>query len=129
VGFGSAASIARLTRASMLEVMREDYVRTARSKGLRERLVILRHAFRNCLIPIVTILGMSFGYSLGGTVVTETVFARKGVGLLTISGILRHDVNVVQGSVLFLALVVVFVNLLVDISYGLLDPRIRYGDN
>jgi peptide/nickel transport system permease protein len=129
VGFGSASSIARLVRASMLEVLREDYIRTARAKGLREQGVILRHAFRNCLIPIVTIIGIGFGYSLGGTVVTETVFARKGVGLLTIEGIIRHDVAVVQGSVLFLSLVFVVINLIVDISYGYLDPRIRYGDN
>jgi peptide/nickel transport system permease protein len=129
VGIASASSIARLVRAQMLEVMREDYIRTARAKGLAGRVVIWRHAFRNTLIPIITIVGLGFGYSLGGTVVTETVFARKGLGLLAIEAILKHDVAVVEGSVLFIALVFVVVNLLVDVSYAALDPRIRLADD
>jgi peptide/nickel transport system permease protein len=112
----------------MLEVLREDYIITARAKGLRERVVIARHALRNTLIPVITIIGIQFGYSLGGMVVIETVFARKGIGLLTIDAILEHDVPVVQGTVLFLALIFVFVNLIVDISYAALDPRVRYGE-
>jgi len=129
VGFHSASTLARLVRASMLEVLREDYIVTARAKGLRERIVIARHAFRNCLIPVVTIFGIQFAYALGGMVVTETVFARKGIGLLTIDAILMHDVPVIQGTVLVICLILVLSNLIVDISYTALDPRIRYGES
>jgi len=129
VGFHSASTLARLVRASMLEVLREDYIVTARAKGLKERVVIARHAFRNCLIPVITILGMQFANSLGGMVVTETVFARKGIGLLVIDAILMHDIPLIQGAVLFVCLIIVLSNLVVDISYAALDPRIRYSDS
>lgn len=126
LGFSSAGSIARLLRATMLDVLGQDYMRTARAKGLSEKLVVLRHGARNALIPVVTMAGMQAGFLLGGTVVTETVFSRRGLGQLTINAILWKDFPVVQGTVLVIALVYVFVNLLVDLSYGLLDPRIRY---
>lgn len=126
LGFSSAGSIARLLRATMLDVLGQDYLRTARAKGLPEKLVVLRHGARNALIPVVTMAGMQAGYLLGGTVVTETVFSRRGLGQLTINAILWKDFPVVQGTVLVIAGVYVLVNLLVDLSYGLLDPRIRY---
>mgnify|MGYP001144093509 FL=1 len=126
LGFSSAGSIARLLRATMLDVLGQDYMRTARAKGLSEKLVVLRHGARNALIPVVTMAGMQAGFLLGGTVVTETVFSRRGLGQLTINAILWKDFPVVQGAVLVIALVYVLVNLLVDLSYGLLDPRIRY---
>lgn len=125
VGFHSASTLARMTRASMLEVLREDYITTARAKGLREQVVVLRHALKNTLIPVVTIIGMQFSYNLGGMMVTETVFARKGLGMLTIQGILEHDIPVVQGTVLFVAIIFVVMNLIVDVSYAALDPRVR----
>ncbi len=126
LGFSSAGSIARLLRATMLDVLGQDYMRTARAKGLSEKLVVLRHGARNALIPVVTMAGMQAGFLLGGTVVTETVFSRRGLGQLTVNAILWKDFPVVQGAVLVIALVYVLVNLLVDLSYGLLDPRIRY---
>lgn len=126
LGFSSAGSIARLLRATMLDVLGQDYLRTARAKGLPEKLVVLRHGARNALIPVVTMAGMQAGFLLGGTVVTETVFSRRGLGQLTINAILWKDFPVVQGTVLVIAVVYVLVNLLVDLSYGLLDPRIRY---
>jgi peptide/nickel transport system permease protein len=126
LGFSSAGSIARLLRATMLDVLCQDYVRTARAKGLRERIVIVRHAMRNAMIPVITMVGMQAGFLLGGTVVTETVFARRGMGQLTINAIVWKDFPIVQGSVLIIAAMYVLVNLLVDLSYGFLDPRIRY---
>ncbi len=126
LGFSSAGSIARLLRATMLDVLSQDYVRTARAKGLQERFVIYRHAARNAMIPVITMVGMQAGFLLGGTVVTETVFSRRGMGQLTINAILWKDFPIVQGAVLVIAAMYVFVNLLVDISYGFLDPRIRY---
>ncbi|MCX6033115.1 MAG: ABC transporter permease [Chloroflexi bacterium] len=127
LGFSSAGSIARLLRATMLDVLTQDYMRTARAKGLTEKLVVLRHGARNALIPVVTMIGMQAGFLLGGTVVTETIFSRRGLGQMTINAILWLDFPVVQGAVLVIALTYVLVNLLVDLSYGLLDPRIRYG--
>ncbi len=126
LGFSSAGSIARLMRATMLDVLSQDYVRTARSKGLAEKIVILRHGARNALIPVVTMAGMQAGFLLGGTVVTETIFSRRGLGQMTINAILWKDFPVVQGAVLVIAVSYVLVNLVVDLSYGLLDPRIRY---
>jgi peptide/nickel transport system permease protein len=126
LGLPSAALIARLTRSSMLEVLSQDYVRTARSKGLSERVVIFRHALGNALIPVVTMAGLQFGYLLGGAVITESVFAWPGVGRLTILAITQRDYPLVQGNVMVLALIFVLINLLVDLTYGLLDPRIRY---
>jgi peptide/nickel transport system permease protein len=118
---------ARLIRSNLLEVLGQDYVRTARAKGLREHAVILRHALKNSLIPVVTIIGLEFGVLLGGAVVTETVFAWPGVGSMAIKAIGQKDFPLVVGSVTILSMVFVFVNLLVDLTYGYLDPRIRYG--
>jgi peptide/nickel transport system permease protein len=123
----SMASIARMTRSSMLEVIRRDYIRTARAKGLSELLVMRRHALKNAFIPILTVFGIQVGFLLGGTVLVETVFAWPGVGLLMFQAISKRDVIVVQGGVLFLATIFVFINLVVDLLYGWLDPRIHYG--
>ncbi|MCY4081313.1 MAG: ABC transporter permease [Caldilineaceae bacterium] len=120
------AIIARLTRAGMLEVINSDYVRTARAKGLAERAVISRHALRNALIPVVTVLGLQLGSLLGGTVVVETIFSWPGIGWLLFSGISQRDYPVVQGVVLFYSVVFMFVTLAVDIGYSYLDPRVRY---
>ena len=118
--------LVRLVRSSMLDVLHADYVRTARAKGLNERLVIYRHAFRNALIPVVTLVGLQIGGLLSGSVITETVFAWPGIGRLVIDAILQRDYPIVQGVTLVFALVFVLSNLLVDLSYGLLDPKIRY---
>ena len=128
LGWYAAAIIARLVRSSMLEVLRQEYVTTARAKGLRESLVIYRHALRNALIPTVTIIGLQFGTLLGGAVIVETVFARQGLGRLIVGGILQKDFPIVQGAVLVTALVYVLANFLVDLAYAALDPRIRMGD-
>jgi peptide/nickel transport system permease protein len=128
LGSASAAIIARMTRSSMLEVLRQDYVVTARAKGLPEGAVVLRHALRNAMIPTVTVVGLQFGYLLGGSVLTETVFARAGLGTLLVDAIRARDFPIVQGTILFLATVFVVVNLLVDLTYGWLDPRIRHAD-
>jgi peptide/nickel transport system permease protein len=127
LGLGAAAILARLTRSSMLEVLRQEYVTTARAKGLHEWTVIGRHALKNALIPVVTIFGLQFGQLLAGTVVVETVFARPGLGRLIVDGILNKDFPMVQGVVLVVAVSYVVVNLLVDLLYAVLDPRIRYA--
>ena len=127
LGFVSAALISRLTRTSLLEVLQEDYVRTARSKGVKEWVILLRHAAKNALIPVVTILGLQFGGMLAGAVVTETVFSRPGLGRLVVNAILWKDYPLVQGTVLFIAVMYVLVNLIVDVSYAWLDPRIHYS--
>lgn len=127
LGLISCGLIARLVRSAMIEVLGEDYMRTARAKGLPRRLVIGRHALKNALIPVVTMLGLQFGHMLAGTVVTETVFSRPGVGRLIVNAILAKDYPLVQGAVLFLSVVYVSVNLMVDVAYAWLDPRIRYG--
>lgn len=121
--------LARLTRASMLEVMRQDYVRTAEAKGLQPRTVIMRHALKNALLPIVTVIGLQLGGLLGGALLTETIFSWPGMGLWTYRAILSRDYPIVQGAVLVSATIYVVVNLLVDISYAYLDPRIRYGSS
>ncbi|MGD0795995.1 MAG: ABC transporter permease [Dehalococcoidales bacterium] len=121
------ASITRQTRSSMLEVMRQDYIRTAWSKGLQERAVVIKHALKNGLIPVVTLSGVGLTIILGGSVLIETVFNIQGVGQMLVNAVFAHDYPVVQGFILFIAVAVLFVNLLVDISYGWLDPRIRYG--
>jgi len=126
VGLTEAGVIARTVRSSLVEVMHEDYVRTARAKGLRERLVVLRHGMRNALIPTVTIVGINLGAVLGGVVIVETVFSREGIGRLIVDSVLFSDMPVVQAGVLFMAFVFIFVNLAVDLTYGVLDPRIRY---
>jgi peptide/nickel transport system permease protein len=127
LGLRAAATIARLTRASMLEIMNQDYITTARAKGLSNRLVITRHALKNALIPVVTIVGLQFGNLLAGAVIIETVFARQGVGRLAVDAIRMKDFPMVQGTVLFAATAYVLTNLIVDISYAWLDPRIRFG--
>jgi ABC-type dipeptide/oligopeptide/nickel transport system permease component len=127
VGLTEAGVIARTVRSSLVEIMNEDYIRTARAKGLRERFVLIRHGLRNALIPTVTIIGINMGALLGGVVIVETVFAREGVGRLIIDSVLTTDIPVVQGGVLLSSLVFILVNLAVDISYAFLDPRIRYG--
>jgi ABC-type dipeptide/oligopeptide/nickel transport system permease component len=126
LGLLSSATLARLVRSSMLEVLNQDYVRTARAKGLRERFVIIRHALRNALIPAVTVLGLEFGRLLSGAVLTETIFARVGLGRMYVESILNKDITMVQGLTLMLAVSIMFSNLLVDLSYAVLDPRIRY---
>jgi peptide/nickel transport system permease protein len=125
VGTISMAIIARMTRSSLLETLGQDYIRTARAKGLRERLVITRHALRNALIPIVTIIGIQTGGLLSGAVLTETIFGLPGVGSRMVEAILMRDYPVVQGFSIVIALIYVFTNLIVDVSYAFLDPRIR----
>ena len=122
----SLTIIARLTRSAMLEILSQDYIRTARAKGLIEQRVIFRHGLKNALIPIVTVVGVQAGYLLGGAVLTETVFAWPGVGLLMVQGILARDFPLVQGCVLVIALTFVLINLAVDLLYAWLDPRIQY---
>ena len=126
LGAALAAVLARLTRASMLDVLKDDYVRTARSKGLDNRAVIYGHALRNALLPIVTVAGIQIGHLLGGAVITETIFAWPGLGKLAVDSITSRDFPVVQGVVLFSAAIFVVVNLIVDLLYLVLDPRIRY---
>jgi ABC-type dipeptide/oligopeptide/nickel transport system permease component len=126
LGAASAAIIARMTRSSLLEVIRQDYMRTAQAKGLNERVLLLRHALKNALIPIITVIGLRFGYLLGGAVVTETVFTRPGLGRLLVDGIKARDFPIVQGTIMVLAVSFVVVNLIVDLGYAYLDPRIRY---
>lgn len=126
LGLVAAGTVARLVRASMLEVLQHEYVITARAKGLAERLVITRHALRNALIPVVTIVGLQFGALLSGAVIVETVFARRGLGRLIVEAVLRRDFPMIQGTILVAALGYVLVNLLVDVSYAWLDPRIKY---
>jgi peptide/nickel transport system permease protein len=125
LGANAAALITRMTRSSMLEVIGQDYVRTARAKGLPERTVIYSHALRNALLPVVTVIGLQFGALLGGAVITETVFAWPGAGRLAVEAIRAKDYPVVQGAVLMLALAFAFVNLLVDLMYAFINPRIR----
>jgi len=127
LGTGQAALIARLTRSSMLEVIRQDYVRTARAKGLAERLVISKHALKNALIPVVTIVALQLPVLFGGAVITETVFAWPGMGRLIVESIFVRDFPVVQAVVLITAMIVVLSNLLADILYTFLDPRVKYG--
>jgi peptide/nickel transport system permease protein len=126
LGFGAAAIIARLVRSSVLEVLRHEYVMTARAKGLGPRVVLLRHALKNALIPVVTIVGLQFGALLAGTVVIETVFSRPGVGRMVVNAILVKDFPVAQGAILIIATTYVLANLLVDLLYAWLDPRVHY---
>ncbi len=127
LGMIAAAIIARLTRSSMLEVLGQDYVRTARAKGLGGASVIVRHALRNALIPVVTVFGLQFGNLLAGAVIVETVFSRPGLGRLIVGGILAKDFPLVQGTVLFVAAAYVLINVVVDVAYAYVDPRIRIG--
>jgi len=127
LGTVSAAVIMRMTRSSMLEVIRQDYIRTAHSKGLAQRIVITGHALKNALIPVVTVAGLQAGWLLGGSVVVEEVFTLPGIGRLVLWAIYQRDYPVVQGTVLFIAVMFMTINLLVDILYAFLDPRIRYA--
>lgn len=127
LGFAFAASVTRITRSAMLDVLSEDYVRTARSKGASARRVVWRHALPNALIPVLTLSGVEFGYLLGGAVIVEEIFALPGIGRLVLDAINQRDYALVQGTVLFIAFNFLIVNLLVDLAYVALDPRIRLG--
>ncbi|HTU03310.1 MAG TPA: ABC transporter permease [Candidatus Sulfotelmatobacter sp.] len=127
LGLISAALVARMTRSSMLEVLSQDFVRTARAKGVTERVVIWRHALWNAILPVMTVVGNSFAILLGGLVITEQVFAIPGVGLLVINAVLHRDYPVVQGVLLYIVTLYVFINVGMDILYALLDPRIKFG--
>ena len=127
LGTASAAVIMRMTRSCMLDVLRQEYVRTARAKGLTEYVVLARHSLKNALIPVVTVIGLQVGYLLGGTVVVEEVFGLPGLGRLVLWAIYQRDYPTVQGAVLFIAVMFMAVNLIVDVLYAYLDPRIRCG--
>jgi peptide/nickel transport system permease protein len=127
VGYRSSALLMRITRSAVLEVMREDYIRTAWAKGQSGRVVIWRHALKNALLPVVTVIGIEFAFLIGGLVVTETVFNLPGVARFLVQAILWRDYPIVQNLVMFIAIVVILSNLLVDLLYGFLDPRVRYG--
>jgi len=124
---GGLSTTARLTRSSMLEVTRQDYIRTAWSKGLQERTVIMRHALKNGLIPVVTVIGLGIGMVFAGSVIIETIFAIPGVGRLLVTSIFAQDYVVIQSGTLVIAMIIILTNLMVEISYVWLDPRIRYG--
>jgi peptide/nickel transport system permease protein len=126
LGLAQTAVIARMTRANLMEVLREDYVRTARAKGLAERVVVLKHALRNAFVPTLAVIGVSVALLLGGAIIIETVFGIPGIGLLVIEAILRRDFPLIQGILLWIALITALVNLIVDLLYGVLDPRIAY---
>ena len=126
VGYRYSSVVARMLRSSILEVLSEDYIRTARAKGVLERLVIVKHGMRNALLPTVTVIGLEFAFLLGGLVVTESVFNLNGIGKLFVDSVVRNDLNLLQGLVLTVATCFVFVNLIVDLLYAALDPRIRY---
>lgn len=126
LGVLNSALITRFTRASMLDVLGEDYVRTARAKGLAENRVVLKHALRNALVPIITVIGLTVALMIGGAVVTETVFGLPGVGNLVVSAVVRRDYPVIQGALLVVAVIYVFINFLVDLLYTLVDPRVKY---
>ena len=127
LGSRSIAFLARVTRSSMLEVLGSDFVRTARAKGLREQIVIGRHALRNALIPIITVLGLDFGYYLTGSILTETIFSWPGIGRYVVNAIARRDLPAINGTVLFLSIVFVLVNLITDLAYAKADPRVAYS--
>ena len=127
LGLGVAANIARLTRTSMLEVLGQDYIRTAKGKGVKNRKVIWVHALRNAAVPVVTIIGLQFGVLLGGQVVTETVFSWPGIGRMIVDALNTRDLQIVQGGILILAVTFTLINLITDLVYALLDPRIRYS--
>ena len=127
LALGSSAQLMRLSRASMLEVLQQDYVRTARAKGLNERVVIWVHALKNALLPVVTVLGINLGHLLGGTVIVESIFSWPGVGKYAVDAIFLRDYPVIQGFVLYMGLIFLLVNLAVDLSYRWLDPRLHFG--
>ena len=125
LGVLNSALVIRFTRASVLDILGEDYVRTARAKGLAEGVVLIKHVLRNALVPIVTVLGLTLALMIGGTVVTETVFNLPGVGNLVVRAVLRRDYPVIQGTLLVIAAIYVFINLAIDLLYTVVDPRIR----
>jgi peptide/nickel transport system permease protein len=127
VGYRSSALIMRITRSSLLEVLREDYIRTAWAKGQANRIIIWRHALKNAILPVVTVIGIEFAFLIGGLVVTETVFNLPGVARFLVEAILWRDYPIVQNLVMFIAIIVILSNLFVDMLYGVLDPRVRYG--
>ena len=127
LGLALSAILARITRSAMLEVLRQDYIRTARAKGLAEKVILSRHALKNAMLPVVTILGLQLGFLLGGTVVLESLFSLPGLGTLLLSAVVTKDFPELQGLVLFFALVIILINLLVDLSYAVFDPRVRYS--
>ncbi len=127
VGYRYCAVVARMIRSSLLEVLSEDYIRTARAKGVYERLVISRHALRNALLPAITVIGLEFTFLIGGLVVTEQVFNLNGIGQLFVQSVSRNDFTLIQGMVMLIAAFYVFVNLVIDLLYAVFDPRIRYG--
>ena len=126
LGTAMAATTMRMTRTMMLEVLRQDYIRTARSKGLKERVVVIRHALKNALIPVVTIVGASLPLLVGGAVIMENIFALPGMGRLMLNSLQQRDYTIVSGVNLFIATAIIVANLLVDVSYAYLDPRVRY---
>jgi glutathione transport system permease protein len=126
LGLGVAAVIARFTRSSFIEIMREDYVRTARAKGVHERLVVWKHALRNALIPVITMVGLQFGFLLGGSIVVETVFSWPGLGRLLVDSVSYRDYPVIQAEILLFSLEFILINLIVDLLYALANPEIRY---
>ena len=126
LGFAFVGTTTRTVRSSMVEVLRQEYLTTALAKGLRERTVINRHALRNALIPVVTIVGLQFGFLLGGTVIVETIFGRQGMGFVLVNAIINKDFPIIQAGILFSAVMYLAINLVVDILYGFIDPRIRY---
>jgi len=126
LAFITLASITRQTRSSMLEVLQQDYIRTARAKGCKEKDVLHTHALKNALIPTVTIIGLNFGSLLGGAILTETTFTMAGMGDLLVSAIMERDIYLINGLIFFSALLFLMINLFIDILYGIIDPRIRY---
>ena len=129
MGFSFASSVMRMTRSAMLEILNADFVRTARSKGLPESVVVIRHALRNAWIPVITLIGVEFGYLLGGAFIVEQLFSLPGIGRLTINAISQREYALVQGVTLFIVINFVLINLLVDLLYGLVDPRVSYGND
>ena len=127
LGFALSAIILRMTRASMLEVLSKDYIRTARAVGISEKKILMKHALKNAIIPVVTIIGLQFGALLGGVIIVEIIFSWPGIGQLLIPAIMRRDYPLVQGCILFISVVYIFVNFIVDIIYAYIDPRIRYS--
>jgi peptide/nickel transport system permease protein len=127
LGLSLCASLARLTRSSMLDVLRQDYVRVARAKGLRDQMVMFRHALKNAMLPVITLFGLQLGFLLGGTVVLESIFALPGLGTLLLNSVVVKDYTQIQGIVLFFAVIIVLINLAVDLSYAWFDPRVRYA--
>lgn len=127
LGARYAGSIARITRTSMLDVVRQDYIRTARAKGVKEKIVIMKHALKNAMIPIITLVGTELGYMLTGSMLIEKVFSIPGIGKLAVDSMANRDLPLLEGTVMYIAFIFVMVNLIVDISYAFIDPRIRYG--